>query len=152
MRCFDASDCRGIDVLQNQRAPHQVPPVTSQEAELESLLGLLALVSTGRATVKVAGQPVLSIDSDEKTLEVEADGAKEAGLRLSSVVRTSEGPSGMLEGSERVAGKLSNLGWRMTLLAGGDKVLTMGSGVSRLTGRISVSPLRLKKLLDALRQ
>jgi hypothetical protein len=82
---------------------------------------------------------------------VEADGAREAGLRLSDFVKIREGPIGFLEGSEHLVGELSHLGWTLTLYARGEKILALGSGVSRLTGRISVNPLRLKKLLDALR-
>ena len=118
----------------------------NQGEKLTSLLDLLAFVSTGRATITVRGCPFLSINSDEKTLEVETDGAKEAGLRLSDLVKVQEGRVGVLEGSEHAAGALSRLGWKLTLCAEGDRVLMMGSGVSRLTGRISVNPLRLRKL------
>ena len=116
-----------------------------------SLLDLLAFAPAGRATVAVDGCPFLSINSDEKTLEVEANGAKEAGLRLSDLVKLHEGPVGVLEGSGHVAGALSRLGWKLTLNAEGERVLTMGSGVSKLIGRISVNPLKLRKLREALR-
>ena len=121
------------------------------EKRPESLLTLLALMPAGRATIKVSGRPFLSVDSDKKTLEVEADGAKEVGFRLSEFVRVLEGPVSLLEGSERAIGELSRLGWKMTLYAGGEKMLAMGSGVSRLTGRVRVNPLKLRKLLKALR-
>ncbi len=123
----------------------------NQEERLASLLDLLAFVPAGRATINVGGRPFISIDSDQKTLEVEADGAKEAGLRLSGLVKLQGGPAGVLEGSGHVAGALSRLGWKLTLCAEGDRVLTMGSGVSRLTGRINVNPLKLRGLLEALR-
>jgi len=97
------------------------------------------------------GRSLLSVDADEKTLEVEAGGINEAGLRLSNLVRPQGGQSNLLEGSRHVIGVLSRLGWKLTLYAEGDRLLTMGSGVSRLTGRVSVSPLKLKKLLDVLR-
>jgi hypothetical protein len=121
------------------------------EEGFASLFELLALVPSGKATVTVAGRSLVTLDADAKTLDVEADGAAEAGLRLPDLVKLREGPLGMLEGSTRVAGALSRQGWKLTLYAEGDKVLSMGSGVSRLTGRISVNPLRLRKLLKALR-
>lgn len=124
---------------------------TNQGEKLTSLLDLLALASAGRATITVRGHPFLSVNSDEKELEVETCGAKEAGLRLSDLVKLQEGRVGVLEGSEHAAGALSRLGWRMTLCFEGDRVLMMGSGVSRLTGRISVNPLKLRKLREALR-
>jgi hypothetical protein len=123
----------------------------SDDGSVASFLGLLSFMSGGRATVEVGGRPFISINSDERTLEVETDGAREAGLRLSRIVRLQKGTVGTLEGTERVAGELSRLGWKLTLLAEGEKVVTMGSGVSRLTGRISLNPLRVKKLLEALK-
>jgi hypothetical protein len=123
----------------------------NQGERLTFLLDLLAFVSAGSATITVRGCPFLSINSDEKTLEVEAGGVKEVGLRLSDLVKLQEGLVGVLEGSEHAAGALSRLGWKLTLCAEGDRVLTMGSGVSRLTGRISVNPLKLRKLREALR-
>ena len=122
----------------------------NQGEKLTSLLDLLAFVSAGRATITVTGRPLLSINSDEKTLEVETDGAKEAGLRLSDLVKLKEGRMGVMEGSEHAAGTLSRLGWKLTLRSEGNGVLTMGSGVSRLTGRIRVNPLKLRKLREAL--
>jgi len=121
------------------------------QERLTSLVDLLAFMLAGRATITVGGRPFISVNSDEKTLDVEADGAREVGLRLSDLVRLQEGPTSLLEGSGHAIETLSRLGWKLTLYAGGDRILTMGSGVSRLTGRISVNPLRLKKFLDVLR-
>jgi hypothetical protein len=123
----------------------------NHEEKVSSLLGLLALVPAGRATVMVHGRPMISVDADSKTLEVEADGFGEAGLHLSDIVRVQEGSSSILQGSRQVTGVLSSLGWKLTLYADGELVLTMGRGVSRLTGHIGLNPLRLKKLLKALR-
>lgn len=114
---------------------------------------LLGLISAGSATITVAGRPFLRLDSEGKSVELEADGAREAGLRLSAVVRLqgNETSARTLQGSAHIADALARQGWRMILYVEGHKVLTMGAGVSRVTGRISVSPLSLKKLFDALR-
>jgi hypothetical protein len=122
-----------------------------REEKVSSLLGLLAFVPAGKATVTVQGHPMISIDADSKTVEVEADGVGEAGLHLSDLVKVEEGTSSMIQGSMHVTGALSHMGWKLVLFAGGERILTMGSGTSRLTGHISVNPLRLKKLLDVLR-
>jgi len=124
--------------------------LTGREENLASLIGLLGLVPSGKATVSMGGRPLLSVDADLKALDLEADGMGDAGLRLTDLVKL-QGQGGLVEGSMHVAGALSRLGWKLTLYERGDKVLSMGSGVSRLTGRISVNPLRLKRLLDALR-
>lgn len=125
--------------------------MASREEHLASSIAFLGLVSSGKATVSVGSRPLLSIDADRKTLDVEAGGVADAGLRLSDLVRLREGRAATIEGSVHVVGALSRLGWKLNLYAEGDKVLSVGSGVSRLTGHVSLNPLRLKKLLKALR-
>lgn len=123
-----------------------------REKSVVSLLDLLALVPAGKATVTVAGHPVLTVNADKKTLEVEAEGVGEVGLHLSDLVKLQEGTAtSMLKGSVHVTGALSRLGWKLTLYAEGEKILSLGKGVSRLTGRVSVNPLRLRKLMKALK-
>lgn len=125
-------------------------PKKDGEEKVSSFLGVLALLPAGKATVMVGGHPLVSVDADSKSLEVEADGFREAGLRLSDVVRAEGGVTGVLQGSRKVTGTLSELGWKLTLCAEGDRLLTMGSGVSSLTGRVWANPLRLRKLLEVL--
>jgi hypothetical protein len=125
--------------------------MTDRAENLASLVELLGLVPSGKATVSVGGRPLISVNADEKTLDVEVDRVGEAGLRLSDLVRLQEGRAAMIGGSMQVTRTLSRLGWRLTLYAEGDRILSMGSGVSELTGRISVNPFRLRKLLKVLR-
>jgi hypothetical protein len=115
-----------------------------------TVLDLLSLVSSGKAAITIGGRPLLSVQSDGRLVDVELEGIKEAGVTLSRIIRLEVGDANMLRGSESIARKLSHLGWRLTLYEKGDKVLTMGYGVSRLTGHISANPLKLKRLLDAL--
>ena len=116
-----------------------------------SILDLLAAVSKGKVTITVEGRPFVRLDADEKTLEVEANGLNAAGLRLQDFEGGSGGPLAALTGPMRVARTLSASGWKLTLRAEGEKVLTMGKGVSRLTGRIRMNPTKARKLLKALR-
>jgi hypothetical protein len=115
------------------------------------LLDLLPLLSSGGLTVSVGGHPMLSIDSKEKLLDLEVVGAREAGLKLSGLIRLEEGDVNMLSGSEAVARKLSRLGWKLTLHDDGVHLVTLGSGVSRMTGHVSLNPMNLRRVLDALR-
>jgi hypothetical protein len=119
--------------------------------EHATLLDALALLSAGRLTVTVGGYPFLSIRSDERELDIDVSGAKRAGVSLSEVIKLEEGSESILAASERAAKKLSGLHWRLTLYDTGTQILTMGSGVSRLTARVRVNPVRLKRLLDALK-
>ncbi len=124
--------------------------MTSDE-EPATLLDALTLLSAGRVTVTVGGYPFLSIRSDERELDIDVSGAKRAGVKLSEVIKLEEGSESILTASERAAKKLSGISWRLTLYDTGTQILTMGSGVSRLTARVRVNPLRLKRLLEALR-
>ena len=96
-------------------------------------------------------RPILSLKADEKTLEVESEGLTDGGVHLSVLVKLQEGRGAIIEGPTRTAGVLSRLGWKLTLYGEGDRILSMGSGVSRLKGHISLNPVRLRKLLRALR-
>jgi hypothetical protein len=124
---------------------------TEREKTVASFLDLLALVPAGKATFTVGGLPVLSVDADKKALVVETDGVGEVGLHLSDLVKLQEGTTSMLESSMHVTGALSRLGWELILYAEGEKILSMGRGVSRLTGRVSLNPLRLRNLMKALK-
>ena len=118
---------------------------------LSSALDHLAAGSRGKATITVEGRPFVQVDADHRTHEVAAEGAKEAGLRLQDLGEGNRGSLGLLTVPVRVAGALSEYGWKLTLSAEGVKVLTMGKGVSRLTGRVRLNPLKARKLLKALR-
>ena len=114
------------------------------------LLETLSILSSGTITVSVNGYPLASIRADEKELEVELKGVKEAGLSPSKFVHLERGRKNILSASESMAKELSDTGWKLTVYDGGDRLVAMGRGVSRLTGRIRLNPLKVKKLLDAL--
>jgi len=107
-------------------------------------------MTSGRVTVTVGGYPLVSIRSDEKELDVEVSGLKEAGLSLSKVVKLQELDKGPLLGPLSVPSRLSGMGWRLTLYEKGERLVTLGRGTSRLTGHIGMNPLKLKKLVEAL--
>jgi hypothetical protein len=99
-----------------------------KERRPDFVLDLLAFMPAGKATVTVGRHPFLSINSDEKTLEVEVEGAGKAGLRLSDLVRLQEGSTNVLKGSRRITEALSRLGWKLTLCSGGKGYLRWGVG------------------------
>jgi len=114
------------------------------------MLEILSLVSAGRATVTMGGHQFIEVNGDEKTLDVEAAVAKQAGMKLTNLTKTSGGPLGRLVGPINVAGVLSQAGWKVNLRTEGEVVLSMGKGSSRLTGRITVNPFKARKLLKVL--
>ncbi|MGA2664832.1 MAG: hypothetical protein ABSF83_07815 [Nitrososphaerales archaeon] len=114
------------------------------------VLGLLSGLSSGGITVTIEGCPLLSIDSRDRAMALEVQGAKQAGIRLRDLVSMEAPGEGILRGSETIARRLSSIGWNLTLYDRGDRILTLGSGVSRLTGHVSVNPLKLRGLADVL--
>ena len=116
-----------------------------------ALLNLLSLLSSGRVTMSAGGSPFLSLRADERELEVEIAGLRESGIGISEIAERLGGHPGVLGSSVSAAASLSDLGWRLTLYGDGRKILTMGRGVSRLTGHVRVNPLGLVRLLAELR-
>ena len=116
----------------------------------EGVLDVLTLLSSGGITVTVGGCPLLSIDSRGKEVNLEVQGVRKAGLRLSDLMKMEEQDTHLLRGAESLARRLSRLGWRLTLYDTGSRLLSVGSGESSLTGYVGLSPLKLRRLLDAL--
>jgi hypothetical protein len=120
-------------------------------AKRTGMLHLLSLISSGKADITIGGRPLLAIRSEDKAIEVDIHGMKNAGIQLSDIINLEAGDEKSLPAASLgIAAKLSRLGWRLLLYESGEKVLTMGRGVSRLTGHISANPLKLRKLLAAL--
>ena len=123
----------------------------TRNADLTAALELLGAISKGKATLTVGGHPFVILDADQRTVEVEEGGVKAAGLHLWDLVKGGDGTLAGLAGPLRVARTLSGQGWKLSLSADGDRVLTMGNGVSRLSGHIGVNPLKAMKLGKALK-
>ena len=119
--------------------------------DLISLVELLGSVPSGRMTVSIGGKPLVTLDAERKTLEVDLEKAKGAGLDISEIIRVEGGRTASIRGSVHVAGALSRLGWRLDLYSRGEKVISLGKGPSRLTGHVSFNPLRLKRVLELLK-
>ena len=97
--------------------------------------------------------PMLRIDPESRSLSVEVAGIRESGFRLvKTLAGTGEERSirRLLASSERLAKKLSDIGWTLTLYDGSCGLLRMGSGVSKLTGHVKANPLKLRKLFRTL--
>lgn len=122
--------------------------------EFDSVLRFLPSLTSGNLTVTVNRLPLLKIDTDSKSLSVEAAGLREGGLKLPERGRSESGSKAnlrtVLSGSEKLAHSLSDIGWTLTLYDGKNELLSMGSGVSRLTGHLRINPLKLMKLVRAL--
>ncbi len=119
---------------------------TSSQA---TIVDFLSIFTSGSFTLSVNGIPTLAVDAESKELNLEAKGVKKSGLKLLNIIKENrEGFTGLLKTSESTAKKLSETGWKVTVYDGTNVVLTMGSGVSRLTGYIHVNPLKFRTILE----
>ena len=119
--------------------------------DLVSLVELLETVPAGKMTVSAGGLPFVTVDADNKTLDVDLEKAKGAGLDVSEIIRIEGGRTTTIRGSLSLGGALSRLGWKLNLYSDGDRIISLGRGASRLTGHVSVNPLRLKRLLGLMK-
>jgi hypothetical protein len=116
-------------------------------------LKLLSLFESGMMTVEVEGYPLLKLNGDEKSLEVEAQGLKESGLRITEFLSPEKRRMGireMIKDSEEFARELSIEGWTVTLYDRGKDILRIGRKAPKLTGHIEFNPLRFREILDDL--
>ena len=115
-------------------------------------LNLLSFFSSGILTVGVNDLPLLKVDAGTRSVKVEAEGVKECGVSLSNIIELQggKGVRAMLKSSQSTAKELSEKGWRLTLSDNDSALITMGCGVSRLTGHMRVNPLKLRKVLEIL--
>jgi hypothetical protein len=116
-------------------------------------LKLLSMFESGILTVEVNGFPLAKVDAESRSLDLEAQGIKECGIKLSKLIEFETGGKGiktMISTSESTARRLSERGWSLALYDRGSTILKMGRGVSRLTGHIQVNLLKLRRILENL--
>ena len=127
-----------------------------RQGQLDALLQFLPSLTSGSLTMSLNKLPFLRIDSDSRSLSVEAAGVRESGLKLAEATLSENGAKtsfhNLLTSSEKLAKTLSRIGWTLTLYDGNSSLLSLGRGVSRLTGHVRANPLKLRRLIRALRE
>lgn len=129
--------------------PFPKSPPDDEKRQLE-FFRLLSVFEAGTVTISVNNFPLAKIDGETKTLDVELSGVREAGLKLGDFIE-SEGADGnpieAIKRSSKFARNLKDDGWSLRVYEGDSSVLTMGRGVSSLTGFVWLNPLKLGRLL-----
>lgn len=110
---------------------------------------VLDVISQGKVTISVDGKPVLSVDSNSKSLELEISGLERASLKLSSLFEARTVKGKILLESSHLLKKFTKKGWSFSLYDKGDKVLTTGTP-SRFGPSLQFSPLKLRRILRIL--
>ncbi|MGI0078740.1 MAG: hypothetical protein ACRECH_03875 [Nitrososphaerales archaeon] len=94
--------------------------------------------------------PLVSVDCTSKAVEIEMRGVHESGIQLFHVMKTQRRLTSVVRNAQELARKFASLGWKLTIYSMGSAILTMGRGAPRLTGHISASPLKLRRIIKDL--
>ena len=88
-------------------------------------LEFLSLFASGTVSINVNGQPLLKVDAESKSVDIDGPRVKECGIPLSKVIQLEAGRKGvigLLSGSRDTASRLSKQGWRLTLYDNGSEL------------------------------
>jgi hypothetical protein len=117
------------------------------------LIQFLSFFESGTLSIRLNGFSLFKVDAESRIVEVEASEMKEYGLRLTKLTEVQTGQKGwrsMLKGTMSIAKELHNRGWMFKLYDGKECIVTMGQGVSRLSGYIGLNPLKIRRILKYL--
>lgn len=117
------------------------------------LIRLLLIFESGIFSIRINGLFFLKVDAKSRSIDIEASEMKEHGIRLSKLIEiqtNQKGWRGMLRGTMSIAKELHSRGWTLKLYDGESCIVTMGQGVSRLTGYIRMNPFKIRRILKYL--
>ncbi|HJU14617.1 MAG TPA: hypothetical protein VJ792_09205 [Candidatus Nitrosotalea sp.] len=109
---------------------------------------LLDAISHGKVTISVDGKPLMALDTDSKSLDVEMAGLERLGLRISDLFLAGYRGKRVYLKSSGIVRKFVKNGWRFSLYDKGDR-LVMAGGTSRFGPILRFNPLRLRRILRA---
>jgi hypothetical protein len=112
--------------------------------------GTLNMISEGKVSICINGRPVVSLDGDSKSFEVEISGLKENDLKISNLIEARKSKKRLLLGTSALLRKMTKNGWSFSLYDKGEWLLTTGKPASKIGRHIHFNPLRLKRILDVL--
>ncbi len=107
----------------------------------------LSDILSGTLTVTINNLPTLKINGELKTVDVELRGLEESDLHLSSIFpETKKNLYESMKDSTGLAQALYKDGWNLRIFDDGERLLSMGRGITPLTGHVWLNPLKLTKL------
>lgn len=112
---------------------------------------LLDVLSSGSIKVTANGAPLAQMDGKQRSIEVDISGVRMSGLTVTRLLgRHHGGMFSLFVETEGMAHALARKGWKFELKDGPKEVVSMGRGVSGLTGPLHVSLFRMGTALEML--
>ncbi len=118
-----------------------------------NLIRLLSIFESGSLSIRINGISFFIVNAQSRIIVVEASEMKEYGLSLSKLTEFQSGQRAwisMVRGTISIAKELQTKGWTLKLYDERGCIVTMGKGVSRLTGYIRMNPLKIRRILKYL--
>ncbi len=109
---------------------------------------MLDAINHGKITISVDGKPLMALDRDAKSLEIELSGLERINMRISGLFVAKKERGRVLVGSSDTVKRFVKNGWRFSLYDKGERLISAG-GAARLGPRVRFNPLRLGRILKA---
>ena len=110
--------------------------------------GMLDAIYRGKITISVDGKPLIVLDRDSKSVDVEMSGLERMDIKISDLfIARKERRKVLLESSETVR-ELAKLGVRCSLYDKGEPLVTAG-GPSKAGHGLRFNPLKIGRILKA---
>ncbi len=110
--------------------------------------GVLGAIRQGKVTISMDGNPVISVDSSSKSLELEISGLEKTKFKLSSLFEAKTVKGKIFLESSYLVKRLTKKGWSFSLYDKGERLLT--AGTSRFGSPLHFNPLKLRRILRIL--
>ncbi|MGB6464363.1 MAG: hypothetical protein WBF38_09100 [Nitrosotalea sp.] len=110
---------------------------------------MLNMINKGKVAISIDGKPVMSLDRNSKSLELEISGFEKTNLKLSSLFEPRTIKGGIFLEASQLVKKFTKDGWMFSLYDRGERLLTT-STPSRFGLHLSFNPLKLKQILRVL--
>lgn len=111
---------------------------------------MLNIINEGKVTLSINGKPILLLDSDSKSFEIEISGLQQNDLKLSNLLEAKKSKRKVFLETSHLARKLIKNGWSFSLYDRGEQLLTAKKRLSKIGPRLYFNPLKLKRILDVL--
>ncbi|MFZ1075954.1 MAG: hypothetical protein WAN47_00825 [Nitrosotalea sp.] len=110
---------------------------------------ILNMVNKGKITISIDGKPIMSLDRNSKSLDLEISGVEKTNLKLSNLFEAKTIKGRMFLEASQLVKKFTKDGWMFSLYDRGERLLTT-STPSRFGLHLRFNPLKLRRILSVL--